>query len=105
VLNGEFGPAAGGILMRFMISGFAAYRALEVIGADSYECYPDLQFRLWCGQHRLAPKNSTGQGGKAAALRTRVNVLRSLAGELGIGGCGLIRRLDEADAAILLLSV
>jgi hypothetical protein len=105
VLDGEFGPAAGGIFTRFMIAGFAAYRALEAIGADIYECYPDLQFKLWCGQHRLSSKNSTGRGGRAAALTTRVSVLRSLARTLGVGGCGLIRRLDEADGAILALSV
>ncbi len=104
-LDCEFGPPAGGIFTRFMIAGFATYRALEVIGADTYECYPDLQFRLWCGRRPLPSKNSTGADGRAAALAARMRVLAALARRLGVTGCRRIRRLDEADAAILLLSV
>jgi len=102
-LNRDYGPPSGGIFTRFMIAGFATYRALETIGAEAYECYPDLQFRLWCRHHRLFAKNSTS--GKAAALASRIRVLSALARRLGVSGFRQIRRLDEADAAILALSV
>ena len=49
-------PRGGAIFTRFMLSGFAAYRALERIGAAAYECYPDLQFRLWAHGIELPPK-------------------------------------------------
>jgi Protein of unknown function (DUF429) len=100
-LNRDYGPASGGIFTRFMIAGFAAYRALEAIGAEVYECYPDLQYKLWCGRHRLLPKKSGGR----AVLASRMRVLSALARRLGISGCRQIQRLDEADATILGLSV
>jgi hypothetical protein len=102
-LNRDYGPASGGIFTRFMIAGFAAYRALESIGADAYECYPDLQFRLWCRHHQLISKKQ----GRTAALASRMHVLSAVARKLGFGVSGLrkIRRLDEADAAILALSI
>ncbi|HKV53311.1 MAG TPA: DUF429 domain-containing protein [Candidatus Binataceae bacterium] len=102
-VNGEFGQPAGGIFTRFMIAGFAVYRVLESIGAEAYEAYPDLQFRLWRGRLALPSKNSAGKGGKAAALSARVRILGQLRG--GAYGCEAIRRMDEADAAILALSV
>ncbi len=101
-LNRDYGPASGGVFTRFMIAGFAAYRALEAIGAEAYECYPDFQFRLWC-HHRLFSKKK----GRTAALASRVRVLSAMARRLGLGISGFrkIRRLDEADAAILALSI
>jgi hypothetical protein len=102
-LNRDYGPAFGGIFTRFMIAGFAAYRALESIGADAYESYPDLQFRLWCRDHQLISKKQ----GRTAALASRMRVLLTVARRLGFDVRGLrtIRRLDEADAAILALSI
>jgi hypothetical protein len=100
-LNRDYGPASGGVFTRFMITGFATYRALEAIGAEVYECYPDLQFRLWCRGYRLFSKNK----GKSAALASRIRVLSALARRLGVGGHRQIQRLDEADAAILALSI
>lgn len=100
-LNCDYGPATGGIFTRFMIAGFATYRALEMIGAEVYECYPDLQFKLWCRRHRLFSKTK----GKMAALASRIRVLSSLARKVGVGGLGQVQRLDEADAAILPLSI
>jgi hypothetical protein len=102
-LNRDYGPASGGIFTRFMIAGFAAYRALETIGAEAYECYPDLQFRLWCRHNRLSSKKK----GRTAALASRIRVLSAVARRLGLGVSGFrkIRQLDEADAAILALSI
>ena len=102
-LNRDYGPASGGIFTRFMIAGFATYRALEAIGAKTYECYPDLQFRLWRRHHQLVAKNSPS--GKTAALASRIRVLSALARRLGVCGFPPIQRLDEADAAILALSI
>jgi hypothetical protein len=99
-LNRDYGQASGGIFTRFMVSGFATYRALESLGAEVYESYPDLQFRLWCGGDRLISKKK----GPGAALASRVRVLNRLARRLGVSS-GPIRRLDEADAAILALSL
>ena len=82
-----------------MITGFAAFRALEALGADSYESYPDLQFRLWSHEPILPPKRM-----RTAALDTRRRIVAELAMRIGIGGCGNIRTLDAADAAILALS-
>jgi len=100
-LNRDHGPASGGIFTRFMIAGFATFRALQTIASEVYECYPDLQFKLWCRGQRLSSKNSAK--GRKAALASRVRVLSVLARELGIHGIQ-VQRMDEADAAILALS-
>jgi len=100
-LNRDYGAVSGGIFTRFMIAGFATYRALEAIGAEIYECYPDLQFRLWCRRHRIFSKNK----GRTAALASRIRVLSALARRLGVSGSRQVQRLDEADAAILVLSI
>jgi hypothetical protein len=101
-LNREYGAPSGGIFTRFMIAGFATYRALEGAGGEVYECYPDLQFRLWCRGRRLVSKNSAT--GRAAALASRIHVLSALARQLGVRGLRQIHRMDEADASILSLS-
>ena len=101
VLNRDYGPASGGIFTRFMITGFATYRALEAIGAEVYESYPDLQFRLWCRRHRIFSKKK----GRTGALASRIRVLSALARRLDVSGSRQVQRLDEADAAILALSI
>jgi len=101
-LNRDYGPPSGGIFTRFMIAGFATYRALDTIAGELYECYPDLQFRLWRGGRVLSSKNSSE--GRKAALESRVRVLTTLAGRLDIHRFPQIHRIDEADAAILTLS-
>jgi hypothetical protein len=92
-------PRGGAIFTRFMLSGFAAYRALERIGAGAYECYPDLQFRLWAHGAELPPK---GDRKNALAARTRINA--RIARALGLRGAARIATMDQADAAILALS-
>jgi hypothetical protein len=101
-LNREYGPPVGGIFTRFMIAGFATYRGLGALAAEVYECYPDLQFRLWRGRQQLFSKNSTS--GRTAALTSRIRILSALARKLDIGGFEQIQHMDEADAAILALS-
>jgi hypothetical protein len=103
VLQRDFGPASGGVFTRFMIAGFATYRALQAIGAAPYECYPDLQFRLWRGGRPLVAKNS--DRGKDAALKSRTRIVSALARELDVLGTREIQTIDEADAAVLALSV
>jgi hypothetical protein len=101
-LNREYGPLSGGLFTRFMIVGFATYRALQPITYRVYECYPDLQFKLWCrGQQFLSKSSSTG---RTAALASRIKILMALAAEMGISDLPAIQRMDEADAAILALS-
>ena len=99
--RGQAGPApvGGRIFTRFMIAGFAAYRAIDGLGAESYEAYPDLAFRLWASGVAI-PSKSAGR----AALDARVQINRRLAEELGCEGASEVRTLDEADAAILALS-
>jgi hypothetical protein len=92
-------PRGGAIFTRFMLSGFAAYRALERIGAAAYECYPDLQFRLWAHGIELPPK---GDHKNALAARIRINT--RIARALGLRGAARIATMDQADAAILALS-
>ena len=98
-LRGNFGALTGGTFTRFMISGFATYRALAAIGVETYEGYPDLQFRLWAGRAELPPKRNRG-----AALRARRRIVRRMADALGISCGDRIDTLDAADAAMLALS-
>ncbi len=92
-------PAGGQIFTRFMLTGFAAYRALERTSAALYEAYPDLAFRLWARGEEIPPKRT---GRTALDARRRIN--RRLAEELGCAGAEYISTLDEADATILALS-
>jgi hypothetical protein len=93
------GPRGGAIFTRFMLTGFAAFRALEAIGVTAFEAYPDLQFRLWREGHPLAPKSRRRQ-----ALADRVSIDSKIAAEAEIGGSDQLRSLDQADAAILALT-
>ena len=63
------GPSGGRIFTRFMLAGFAAYRALDEVGVESYEAYPDLAFRLWAGAAELPPRAR----GPCGAGRSRAN--------------------------------
>lgn len=101
-LDRDYGPPSGGTFTRFMIAGFASYRALDTVADELYECYPDLQFRLWRGGQILSSKNSAA--GRRVALDSRVRILSALASRLGLDRFPQIRRMDEADAAILALS-
>jgi hypothetical protein len=92
-------PAGGRVFTRFMLAGFAAYRALERMPVECFEAYPDLAFRLWARGADLPPK-----GAGRAALDARKRINRRLADKLGCTGASSIFTLDEADAAVLVLS-
>ena len=91
-------PVGGGRLFtRFMIAGFAAYRALEAEGVEVCESFPDLQFRLVAPTLRLLPKSA---GRKALAMRQRIVARLASAVEVEAAAPA---SLDFADAAILAL--
>ena len=92
-------PLGGRVFTRFMLTGFAAYRALERTPAEGFEAYPDLAFRLWAYGEEIPPK---GAGRTALDARKRIN--RRLAGEIGCAGASNISTFDQADAAVLALS-
>jgi hypothetical protein len=88
----------GHIFTRFMIAGFAVYRALETAGVTTFESYPDLAYRLWMRPGGRLPSKSEG----ARALIQRSRILRTVA-RLAAIEVPTPRTLDEADAAILAL--
>jgi hypothetical protein len=93
------GPMGGAIFTRFMIAGFATYRALERLGVAAFESYPDLQFRLSKPSAALAPKRR-----RAEAIATRRPIVASIAADLGVEMPGGPMSLDQLDAAILALA-
>jgi hypothetical protein len=109
-LSSARGPLTGGSFTRFMLAGFAAYRALEAVGVVAFEGYPDLQLRLSSKEAGLPPKNGSKAGKlkqrftRAEAFAARHRILTRLARALDLDGCGKIAGLDAADAAILALS-
>jgi hypothetical protein len=92
------GPIHGGTFTRFMLAGFATYRALEGLGIDAFESYPDLQLRL-SSPSALPPKKRHTQ-----ALNARRDIVASLARDLDLPGAPVLRTLDEADAAAMALA-
>ena len=106
-LQSNNGPGGGAIFTRFMLIGFAAYRALDAISVKAFEAYPDLQFRLWRDDQPLAPK-SAGR----IALANRSQILATLAATVKPAFPSRIPEqiatqivtMDQADAAILALS-
>jgi hypothetical protein len=92
-------PTGGAIFTRFMLAGFATYRALESLGVVAFESYPDLQFRLCAPSTPLPPK---GRRGEAMAARRRI--VARLASATRIRAMSLPASLDQADAAVLALA-
>jgi hypothetical protein len=99
LVDGSSPVVGGAIFTRFMLAGFATYRALERLGVETFESYPDLQFQLWAGAD-LLPSKRYGR----AALRIRQKITRRLASELKIENADEPKTMDQADAAILALS-
>jgi hypothetical protein len=89
----------GGTFTRFMLAGFATYRALERIGINSFESYPDLQMRLCAPSRTLPPKKL-----HAEALIVRRRIVASLCESLGVVAESSPRTLDQADAAAMALA-
>jgi hypothetical protein len=92
-------PSGGAIFTRFMLAGFATYRALEQLGVQAFESYPDLQLRLSSPSTELPPK-----GRRAEALAARRHVVASLAARLRLRDTPVPATLDQADAAALALA-
>ncbi len=92
----------GGLLFtRFMLVGFAVFPALEELGLRAFECYPDLQFRLWQpGSRAQLPSKRF----RARALAVRTDICARLARAAGTRKFELPATLDQADAAVLALS-
>jgi hypothetical protein len=93
----------GGTFTRFMIAGFATYRALEGMGVRCWESYPDLQFRLWNNGVGLPSKMNGTR--KAVALQARQHLVGALARRLRIDAAAEVATLDASDAAIMALSI
>lgn len=91
-------PRGGAIFTRFMLAGFATYRALERLGVAAFECYPDLQFRLCAPSTPLVPK-----GRRAQALAVRRRIVARLAAEVHLKAPRGPSSLDQLDGAILAL--
>jgi hypothetical protein len=90
----------GWLFTRFMLSGFAAFRACEHLGVRAFESYPYLSFAMHKnGGERLPPKSSPRE-----ALAERIRIIARLAREAGVRTIPPIARLDQADAAALALS-
>ena len=95
----ESSLGGGGTFTRFMLAGFATYRALERLGVPAFESYPDLQLRLSSPSTRLAPKKR-----RAEALTVRRRIVASLAARLRLRDTPAPANLDQADAAALALA-
>jgi hypothetical protein len=90
----------GWLFTRFMLAGFATFRALERLGACAFESYPYLSFALHkTGDERLPPKSARGD-----ARAGRIGILARLAREVGMSEIPPIESLDQADAAVLALT-
>ncbi len=91
--------SGGALFTRFMIAGFAAHAALGIRRVRAFECYPDMEFRLWAGDVELASKAH-----RREALAVRRRICSKLARLAGISFTSTPLTLDEADAAVLALS-
>jgi hypothetical protein len=100
--HGDQDPIRGGNFTRFMLIGFALYRALQGMGVTCYESYPDLQFRLSSHGEQLPSKIKGAP--RSAALASRRKIVMEFASRLGISGGEEISSLDAADAAIIALA-
>jgi hypothetical protein len=89
----------GWLFTRFMLSGFAAFAALERLSVCAFESYPYLCFALHktCDE-RLQPKSVRD------ARAQRARILARLAREGGMVEIPPIESLDQADAAVLALT-
>ncbi len=89
--------AGGWIFTRFMIAGFAVYRALELLGAAAHECYPYLVFSL------AAPGPLPSKSRRRAALESRRRILARMSARSGIS-LAPPASLDQADAAVMAMA-
>jgi hypothetical protein len=83
-----------------MIAGFATYQALEELGAQTFEGYPYLAFRLWISPNETLPPKRK----RSSALAARQQILKRIAATANVE-MPAPSKLDHADAAILALTV
>jgi len=89
----------GWLFTRFMLAGFAAHRALDQLGVDTFESYPYLVFSLWkTASEPLPPKSD-----RRAASKARRTILARLTRSARITA-PVAKSLDEADAAVLAIT-
>lgn len=90
----------GKLFTRFMLAGFATYAAFAMRGMRAFECYPDMEFRLWAGDdgRKLAPKAR-----RSEALKARRRICAKLGRLAGVSRMQTLATLDQADAAVLAL--
>jgi hypothetical protein len=94
-VDGGLPPAAGQRFTRFMLAGFLTFRALETVGAQAVEAYPDWQFRLWSAAPVVSKRL------RRAALQSRQAILAHVSKALKLSAPLSAGTLDQADAAIL----
>jgi hypothetical protein len=90
----------GWLFTRFMLSGFATFRALDLLGACAFESYPYLAFALHKAADERLPPKSAGRD----ALAQRIRMIARLAREAGLAEIPPVANLDQADAAVLALT-
>lgn len=100
----EPAPNGGAIFTRFMLAGFAIYRALERFGVLAFESYPYLQLRLSSPSRDVPPEDLPPKRRRAEALAARRRIVASFAAELGLHDAPVAANLDQADAAVLALA-
>ncbi len=100
----EPAPGGGAVFTRFMLAGFATYRALERLGVPAFESYPDLQLRLSAPSQDIPPEDLPPKRRRAEALAARRSIVASLAAGLGLRDAPVAANLDQTDAAVLALA-
>jgi len=86
----------GWLFTRFMLAGFAVYRALKLTGVESFESYPYLAFSLWKN-----PKESLPPKSDRDALLSRKRILKRIGEQNRMVDLPEPATLDQADAAVL----
>jgi len=89
----------GALFTRFMLCGFAAFKAFDLLGARTYESYPELVFRLWGDDPKIPSK-----GRRVEALRVRADITSLLVRRCGLAKARQPASLDEVDAEVLALA-
>jgi len=86
----------GWLFTRFMLAGFALYRALKLTGVESFESYPYLAFSMWKN-----PKESLPPKSDRDALLSRKRILKRIGERNRMVDLPEPATLDQADAAVL----
>ncbi len=98
-------PGGGRVFTRFMLVGFAAYRAAQSLGLDAVEGFPHLAFAMWLEAGEILPLKRH----PPSAFDARRAITERLASTMGMRiqwdeSRPMRRRIDQADAAVLALT-